>query len=122
MPTLSNVILRAGLCLSAFLIVGCGKSGGPSLAGNSNASGGKAADLVKQLKDKDPDARLAAAKALGEQGPAAKSAAPELTAAAKSCTWEMFVLEEELVSIGSSRYFTTVGSRLGGPPETESKK
>jgi HEAT repeat protein len=40
-------------------------------------------DLINQLKDKDPDTRRAAARALGDQGPDAKEAVPALIKALK---------------------------------------
>jgi HEAT repeat protein len=45
--------------------------------------GADVGDLIKQLKDADNDGRRAAAKALGEGGPASKSAVPALIQALK---------------------------------------
>ncbi len=55
-------------------------------------------DLVKQLKDKDSDARRAAAKALAEAGGDAKAAAPALVAALKDK--DMFVRRFAAMALG----------------------
>jgi HEAT repeat protein len=60
--------------------------------------GGEVEDLIKQLKSKDPDARRAAAKALGEAGVDAKPAVPALVQALKDS--DLFVRRFSAQALG----------------------
>lgn len=100
-------LLVAGLCLT--LATGCGAKAKPD-----PKVGDKPLSVwSKELQDK----RLAAAKALGELGAAAKPAAPDLAAAVKDAAWEGLLLDLQMVET-----FTVVGNTLGGSPEDMAKK
>lgn len=94
-------LLVAGVCLT--LVAGCGAKGKPDLK-----VGDKPLSVWnKELQDKDPDKRLAAVKALGELGAAAKPAAPDLVAAVKDAMWEGTMLDLQMADGNAT--FAVVG-------------
>jgi hypothetical protein len=113
-------LARLGLCLGlSFALFGCGRS---PQAKEDPAVGGKPLSAwAKQLKDKDPGTRASAAKELAELGAAAKPAVPELVAAIKDCSWELYALDIEGSEQGTMFFSLPASGELGGTPEEREK-
>jgi hypothetical protein len=120
-------------CLTiAALAAGCGQGrrssptteAPPERGGDVSFQGKPARAWVEQLKDKDVDTRLAAARALRGLGAGARPWAAQLEAALKDASWELVLLIPEAGKNASATFQfvgTTVGSTSGvrPPPSPE---
>ncbi len=119
-------------CLTlAALAAGCGQGrrsaptteAPPERGGDVSFQGKPARAWAEQLKDRDVDTRLAAARALRDLGAGARPWAAQMEAALKDASWELVLLIPEMGKNASST-FTFVGATIGStsaprPPSPE---
>jgi hypothetical protein len=99
-----------------------GQSGDPAKADDKSRQEKSAAEWIEQLKDKDFNARLAAAKALLALGKDARSSSAQLEAAIKDSAWEFATTLIPELGTNAESTFTAVGSTIKPPSPEEQRK